>query len=63
MHSIKKFVFVLVALMGFMPINAQSVLNKTISSLPNYFNKKDINKAETIVASPDFVTQKCPFCN
>ena len=41
MHSIKKFVFVLVALMGFMPINAQSVLNKTISSLPNYFNKKD----------------------
>ena len=51
MHSIKKFVFVLVALMDFMPINAQSVLNKTISSLPNYFNKKDINKAETIVAS------------
>lgn len=41
MHSIKKFAFVLVALMGFMPINAQSVLNKTISSLPNYFNKKD----------------------
>mgnify|MGYP003418986049 FL=1 len=51
MHSIKKFAFVLVALMGFMPINAQSVLNKTISSLPNYFNKKDIKKAETIIAS------------
>ena len=51
MHSIKKFAFVLVALMGFMPINAQSVLNKTISSLPNYFNKKDIKNAETIVAS------------
>lgn len=51
MHSIKKFVFVLVALMGFMPINAQSVLNKTISSLPNYVNKKDIKKAENIIAS------------
>ena len=51
MHSIKKFAFVLVALMGFMPIIAQSVLNKTISSLPNYFNKKDIKKAETIIAS------------
>lgn len=51
MHSIKKFAFVLVALVGYMPINAQSVLNKTISSLPNYFNKKDIKKAETIIAS------------
>lgn len=51
MHSIKKFVIVLVALMGFMSINAQSVLTKTISDLPNYFNKKDIKKAEAIVAS------------
>lgn len=33
MHSIKKFVFVLVALMGFMPINAQSVLNKPVGGI------------------------------
>ena len=51
MHSIKKLVIVPIALMGFIPINAQSVLNKTISSLPDYFNKKDIKKAEIIVAS------------
>lgn len=42
---------VLIALMGFLSINAQNVLTKTISSLPNFFNKKDIKKAEAIVTS------------
>lgn len=51
MHTIKKYTLVFVALMDIMSINAQSVLNKTISSLPNYFNKKDIKKAEDIIAS------------
>lgn len=44
-------IVIFMALMGFLSINAQNVLTKTISSLPNFFNKKDIKKAEAIVTS------------
>lgn len=40
-----------IVLIGYSPINAQNTMNEAISSIPQYFNRKDIKKAEVIIAS------------
>lgn len=50
--SIKKRCLVtFLLLLIYLPINSQSLINRTVSNIPSYLTKKDVKEAEKIIAS------------